>query len=587
MFYKFDPADARRFAEHIGIRTKTKGDELVFYKCPYCKNNTSDKEKFAINLKTGQFNCLRASCGVKGNMITLSKDFGFSISEDLDRYINRDYTNNRFRTFKPLEYREPSSEAVKYLGHRGISEKICQKYEITTKKNDKTILVFPFKDAEGELRFIKYRNTKFVKGETKGSKEWCESDCMPILFGMAQCEDFSRLIITEGQIDSLSLAEVGIKNACSVPTGAQGSTWIPHCYDWVQKFKEIVVFGDNENGHITLTDMIQNRFPHKKVKIVRMSDYLGEKDANDILRNHGKEALINAVDNAETVLNKQIRDAADIKRVDIDSIPKIKTGFKKLNEILQGGFMYGQVILVTGKRGAGKSTLCSQFVCEALAQDQNCFIYSGELPDFFVKDWLDRQLTGKEHPTISQTEKCENFYRQRLFIYNNEIVDGEEELPKLTELIRDLVSKKDIKLVLLDNLMTAVSATTNESLYRQQSEFVGELARISKAFGIVILLVAHPRKSNNEFDNDEVSGSADITNRVDVVMSYDRDKKRKQNDLRILKVTKNRLTGKLSDIDLYFSDFSKRISDTPNDFAKDYLKPDEIAIKEIMEDIPF
>ena len=135
--------------------------------------------------------------------------------------------------------------------------------------------------------------------------------------------------------------------------------------------------------------------------------------------------------------------------------------------------------------------------------------------------------------------------------------------------------------------MTAVSATTNESLYRQQSEFVGELAKISKAFGIVILLVAHPRKSNNEFDNDEVSSSADITNRVDVVMSYDRDKKRKQNDLRILKVTKNRLTGKLSDIDLYFSDFSKRISDTPNDFAKDYLKPDEIAIKEIMEDIPF
>ena len=107
--------------------------------------------------------------------------------------------------------------------------------------------------------------------------------------------------------------------------------------------------------------MIQNRFSHKKVKIVRMCDYLGEKDANDILRNHGKDALINAVDNAETVLNKQVRDAADIKRVDISSIPKIKSGFKRLDELLEGGFMYGQVILVTGKRGAGKSTVRGRY----------------------------------------------------------------------------------------------------------------------------------------------------------------------------------------------------------------------------------
>lgn len=589
-FYEFNRDDAFRFASFLGIGTKIRGNNLVFNKCPYCGQSTSDKEKFAINLTTGQFNCFRASCGAKGNMITLSKDFGFSISEELDRYLNRDYTNNRFRTFKPLEYKKPSNDAVKYLGHRGISEKVCQKYEITTRSDNKDILVFPFKDDSGNLRFIKYRNTKFVKNETKGSKEWCEKDCMPILFGMAQCEDFSRLVITEGQIDSLSLAEAGIKNACSVPTGALGSTWVPHCYDWVQKFDEIVIFGDNEKGHITLVDMIQNRFSHKKVKIVRMCDYLGEKDANDILRNHGKDALITAVENAETVLNKQVRDAADIKRVDISSIPKIKSGFKRLDELLEGGFMYGQVILVTGKRGAGKSTVCSQFVCEALEQNHNAFIYSGELPDFFVKDWLDRQLTGKEHPTISQTEQCENFYRNRLFIYNNEIIDSEDsELKTLPELIEELAAQKDVKLALIDNLMTAITCNVNENLYRQQSEFVGKLARISKAYNMVIMLVAHPRKSSNEFDNDDVSGSADITNRVDVVMSYDKDSKRKQSDLRVLKVTKNRINGKVEDIDLYFSEYSKRISDTPNDFTKDYLKTDGFIqlSEQTLEEIPF
>ena len=586
-FYEFNKDDAFRFAHFINARTKLKGNNLIFSRCPYCNSN-KDKETFAIDMRTGQFNCLRASCGVKGNMLTLSKDFNFSISEDVDRYLNRNYSNNRFKTWKKVEYRAADA-VIKYMGHRGISESICRKYKLTEKKgkDNKGIMVFPFEDPEGNLKFIKYRNMNFVKGETKGSKEWCEQNCMPILFGMAQCENFERLIITEGQIDSLSCSEAGLKNACSVPTGALGTTWIPHCYDWVQKFKEIVVFGDNEKGHITLVDMIQNRFPHSMVKIVKSEDYLGEKDANDILLHHGKDALINAVNNAEAVLNKQVRNAAEIERVNLDDIPKIKTGFKQLDKTLKGGFMYGQVILVTGKRGAGKSTLCSQFVCDALSQDQNCFIYSGELPDFWVKDWLDRQLSGKEHPTNSEIEECEAFYNDRLFIFNNQLVETDE-LDDLLTVLKDTIIKRDIKLALLDNLMTAISSETSENLYRKQSEFVGNLAKIAKAFNMVILLVAHPRKSNADFDNDEVSGSADITNRVDVVMSYDRDKKRNQNDLRVLKVTKNRMTGYNLDMDLYFSDFSKRISDTPNEFTKFYLKSEFMPVTdEMMEVIPF
>lgn len=586
-FYEFNKDDAFRFAHFINARTKLKGNNLIFSRCPYCNSN-KDKETFAIDMRTGQFNCLRASCGVKGNMLTLSKDFNFSISEDVDRYLNRNYSNNRFKTWNKVEYRAADA-VIKYMGHRGISESICRKYKLTEKKgkDNKGIMVFPFEDPEGNLKFIKYRNMNFVKGETKGSKEWCEQNCMPILFGMAQCENFERLIITEGQIDSLSCSEVGLKNACSVPTGALGTTWIPHCYDWVQKFKEIVVFGDNEKGHITLVDMIQNRFPHSMVKIVKSEDYLGEKDANDILLHHGKDALINAVNNAEAVLNKQVRNAAEIERVNLDDIPKIKTGFKQLDKTLKGGFMYGQVILVTGKRGAGKSTLCSQFVCDALSQDQNCFIYSGELPDFWVKDWLDRQLSGKEHPTNSEIEECEAFYNDRLFIFNNQLVETDE-LDDLLTVLKDTIIKRDIKLALLDNLMTAISSETSENLYRKQSEFVGNLAKIAKAFNMVILLVAHPRKTNAEFDNDDVSGSADITNRVDVVMSYDRDKKRNQNDLRVLKVTKNRMTGYNLDMDLYFSDFSKRISDTPNEFTKFYLKSEFMPVTdEMMEVIPF
>ena len=83
-FYEFNKDDAFRFAHFINARTKLKGNNLIFSRCPYCNSN-KDKETFAIDMRTGQFNCLRASCGVKGNMLTLSKDFNFSISEDVDR----------------------------------------------------------------------------------------------------------------------------------------------------------------------------------------------------------------------------------------------------------------------------------------------------------------------------------------------------------------------------------------------------------------------------------------------------------------------------------------------------------------------
>ena len=583
--YEFSPSDARRFADHIGIQARQRGDELIFSKCPYCRNSTNSKEKFSINLKTGQFNCFRASCGVRGNMFTLSKDFNFQISEQVDRYLNRNGFNNRFKKFKE-SHKESTDPAIEYLRNRGISEEVCRKYELTTKAEQDNVLVFPFKDQNGELRFIKYRNMDFIKGETKGSKEWCEADCMPILFGMNHCTD-GRLIITEGQIDSLSCAEAGLDNAVSVPTGAQGTTWIPHCFDWISKrFDEIVVFGDCENGKITLTEMIQSRFgKSKRVRIVRMDDYQGCKDANELLQLHGKDAVRQAVDNAETVLSLQVKDMSDVQVVDMSKIPRISTGFKKADEKLGGGFMFGQVILLTGKRGNGKSTLGSQFVCEALRQGFNGFIYSGELPNFYVKSWIDGQIYGHSHLTNAQISECEDMYRDRLFIYNSSLIETDE-LDDLLTVVEDTIIKKDIKFVLLDNLMTALSAETNEQLYRRQSEFVGRLAKMAKAYNNVIMLVAHPRKSKTQFDNDDVSGTADITNRVDVVMSYDKDDKL-SDDVRKLKITKNRLTGRLGEIELYFDEDSKRISDTPADFQKDYLASKFRPSDDLPDEIPF
>ena len=580
--YEYKQSDVFEFANFIGAETHEKCDELFFKYCPHCKGDGKDKDTFSVNLKTGAFKCFRASCDYHGHFVELARDFGFRLENEQEQ---------KYRKL-PQKKIESKPKAVEYLESRGISADVCKKYNITTQTKKDNILVFPFYDEQNILQFVKYRKIDFDKRFDK-CKEWCEKQTMPILFGMAQCESFDRLVITEGQLDSLSLATAGIKNAVSVPTGATGFTWLSNCWDWINQFNEIVVFGDYEKGKITLIDTLEKRL-QKKVKCVRPEDYLCEKDANDILRKYGKEALVKAVENAELRDVKFVKRLANVEAVNLSDLPKIKTGVRSLDRIC-GGLLRGHVVLLSGKRGEGKSTFMSGLVAEAIEQNNSVFVYSGELPNYHFKNWLDLQIAGAENIATRQNEYGDNeyylteetvnainrWYYDKAFIFDNSAVN-DDEYEGLLKVITDSICRYDIKLVCIDNLMTAMDCDANSDLYRQQSQFVKNLEKIAQQYDVAIILVAHPKKSNTDFDNDTVSGSSDITNAVSFVFNYERAKEGEEYDSRLM-VTKNRLNGKLligdNAIKLHYSEKSKRIlsnvydkktyscfSNTQNDF---------------------
>ncbi len=580
--YEFKESDAWDFARQQGIRTKQKGEELHFMYCPYCRS-TKDKWTFAIDLRTGQFKCLRASCSRTGNMITLSKDFDFSLGRDIDEYYKQ--SKKQYRNFGNVKI-ESKPDAVRYLEKRGISEEVAKKYQITVCKDNNNVLVMPFFDDKGNLPFIKYRKIDYDP-KKDNSKEWCEVNCKPILFGMHQCNVTNkRLIMTEGQIDSLSVTEAGIENAVSVPTGKNGFTWFPHCWDWIQQFTELVVFGDCEKGIITLLDEMKSRFPGT-VKAVRQQDYKGCKDANEILMKYGKDAVRYAVNNAEIQPIRAVKELADVKAVDLFKMPKIATGIARVDNVLSGGIYFGQTVIITGKRGEGKSTLASQIVANALNAGKKIFVYSGELQDYFFKRWLNLQIAGK-HEVIERTEadkttsyyitnttdeKISEWYRGRAYLFDNMAVE-DEELTELLDIIEKAVRQYGIDLVLLDNLMSALDVGMSVDLYRAQSKFVDKLVKLAKRLNVVVILVAHPRKNKfSNDDTDEISGSADITNKVDIVMTYKRVDGMSE-DVRKLSISKNRLTGRLAtgekEIMLFYDTASKRISDVNSAFTKPY-----------------
>lgn len=547
MGYEFQERDLLGLVEKLGADTKRKRDELFFKWCPYCHGDGHDKETFSVNLSTGLYKCFRSGCDKHGHFVQLARDFGFP--------LDMGDTPKKYRELpqRPLKVKE---QAVRYLEGRGISRAVTERYHISVRKDNENVLVFPFYDENYVLRFVKYRKTDFNRERDK-TKEWCEKDTMPILFGMDQCQDFQQLVITEGQIDSLSVAEAGVKNAVSVPNGAKGFTWVENCWEWISKFPEVVVFGDCEKGKITLVDELSRRL-RCKLRVVRQEDYLGEKDANAILQKYGLEAVRQAVSNAQVLPVNHVVRLAEVESVDLNDLERIRTGFSNLDRVVDGFFM-GQLVLLTGKRGEGKSTLMGQLMAEALNQGYKVLAYSGELPGYQFKRWLDFQLAGPQNvlttynvysdPKYSLGEgtvqRLNLWYYDNAFLYDNNSLNGDE-YESLLETIEKAIQRYGVKLVCVDNLMTAIDVASADSQYIQQSQFVRSLKQIAVRYNVVVLLVAHPKKTEGKVtDNDAVFGSSDITNRADIVLSYVKNSDGETPGGKVF-VMKNRMTGKLA-----------------------------------------
>lgn len=575
--YEFNPDDAYNFARHVGIEVKEHGGELFFKTCPYCKPRATrgNVRTFSINLKTGQFKCLRASCGISGNMVTLSKDFDFSLGNEVDEYYR---PKKRYKRLKqPKEAIKPKPEAIQYLESRGISEEVAKKYEITVQTSHPNILVFPFYDEKGVLQFVKYRKTDFDKTKD-ANKEWCEASTKPILFGMKQCDDsFDTLVLTEGQMDSLSVATAEIPNAVSVPTGAKGFTWIPYCWDWLCKWKKIIVFGDFEKGSISLLDELAKRLKDR-VEHVREDNYKDCKDANEILLKYGAEQVRKCVEESVKLPIDNVIDLADVKELDPYSIEKIPTGIGNVDNLLCGGIPFGVVTIVTGKSGKGKSTFVGQIITRALNKGDNVFVYSGEMPNYLFKNAIDFQIAGpanvveedrkdyvKRYVRKSAKDKIVEWYRGKCMLYDRTMVKDED--TDLLNTIERMIVSQNVRVIVIDNLMTMINKTrVKGSKLEAQSEVSNALEDMARFYNVCIILVAHKRKDSGIDDedmDDSIRGDSDIVNSAGVIIHYNvnKDENTMENYPRVISVTKNRVFGRTSyrGWKVHYDEKSKRI----------------------------
>jgi twinkle protein len=233
-----------------------------------------------------------------------------------------------------------------------------------------------------EKHYYPYAGAAAYKVRTVATKEFSWINHKPSLFGK---ELFAgggrRLIITEGEIDCLSVAQTSLDKygkvypVVALPS-ASATNLLLQEREWIRSFKEVVLALDMDEPGKEATIAAAKIIGVDKVKIAELS----EKDANKVLQEKGSEQLLSELFNAKNfvpsgVLGKDALWEALLEYNKKQSVP-YPAFFGGVNEKTKG-IRTGEITLFTSGTSCGKSTTIREIALFLSS--------SGVLPDPYTK----------------------------------------------------------------------------------------------------------------------------------------------------------------------------------------------------------
>ena len=487
------------FLDSKGWKYVIKGDEAHLEECPFCHH----KDRFNVNIKTGAYICNRQNnCGAKG---FFKLDGSKKVNAPKVMQIKKEMFDTLTKT------------QIDYLASRGISKETTVQGRVLNRKG---ALCFFYTNADGRPIGIKYRTIPKA-GESK--KIWSEQGSEMLLLNWDRVpKDSERLYITEGEIDMLSLLEIGIKNVVSVPNGTKSTEWIEKQYEWLERFKEIVLFLDNDKAGQDAIKEITTRLSDTKAEL-KTVDLIFYKDANEVLQDEGgRTKLKNIIENNIKDLETQdVILASEIQAEnETDAIDWQDQTFNSLT----GGLRYGEVLVFTGNSGCGKSTFVNNLMANLLNNGHKVYTHQGEFSPGAFKNNLYKifcrpsqietyknELKGKVYGRVSrETEKKIDEWLGDKLIINGSQVPSKKQLLKTMEKV---YKRMGVKIFFIDNLMTV--GIGGDDKYEEQKKLFLELQEFAKKYNVFIGIVAHAKKNNQDFkelDQYIIHGASEIAN---------------------------------------------------------------------------
>lgn len=281
-----------------------------------------------------------------------------------------------------------------------------------------------------------------------------------------------------------------------------------------------------------------------------------------------------------------------LSAMDIYSMEKpvetfVKSGINVIDKKMRG-LKKGNVSVMSGSNGSGKSTIFSSLALDAIDAGYHVAVFSGELSSANFMNWMNLQAAGKgfTRQTLNENfysvdhddqKKIAEWMEGKFYLYNNTYGN---DYKKVINVIESKIMSYGLDLIMLDNLMAFDVSELSKDTYQAQSIFVKDLKRIATKYNVHIIFVAHPRKMTTFLRKTDISGTADLTNAVDscfIVHRVNEDFKRLSKEMfkwkedneiyeatNVIEIAKDR-DGGIQDefIPLWYEPESKRLKNHP------------------------
>ncbi len=327
----------------------------------------------------------------------------------------------------------------------------------------------------------------------------------------AFCFTNRTLVITEGEIDALSLAAYGYP-AVSVPFGGGvggKQNWIENEFDHLESFETIFLATDMDKPGEEAAHEIANRLGRHRCYRVQLPC----KDANDCLTAGIDATTIKAAfSSAKSFAPKGLRRASDYKDQVIGLFwpePKQHLGYTvpypKLNGKLY--FRPAELTLWSGASGAGKSQLLSDCIPHWISQKSRLCLASLEMKGAQSLRRLTKQTGGLEHPTREMIERILQFLDDGLILYEHV---GKSSVDTLLDVFDYCRARYGCDQFIIDSLMRLGIASDD---YTGQEQAVYKMVDWAILNNVHIHLVAHARKSGLDKDipgTEDIKGASEI-----------------------------------------------------------------------------
>ena len=138
---------------------------------------------------------------------------------------------------------------------------------------------------------------------------------------------------------------------------------------------------------------IKKRLPNVKILVADK----GRKDPNEVLFYEGAEHLKELIEKAIKEMPLGLLDLADVEFETAMNVQAetIETGFYEYDRHVED-WKLEELTVIFGRNGEGKTTFISQIMGHCIEKGVKTFLYSGEMSETKIQDWLYRQIIGNE-----------------------------------------------------------------------------------------------------------------------------------------------------------------------------------------------